>query len=879
MVKRKTALKGASLALAAALAFGVVGFAPEKKGADSMFDRLIADAYQLDPDSTTVLDDAGLKDPWKIGVHKEKFENESLYPAVTEGAHIVKLADFGDSVTSAGNYDDTAAFIAALEKVREYNGEPVVLQLPKDASLDFIEGMNEVDVNYGIVIDGIDNLTIAGDNTTLYFHGVMKGLHIVDCENFKMTGVRIDWGRVPFSMGKIKETDGKTFVVTVDDAYPVDGDTEIMGLLEYNARTLAPLVNGNDIYYTVKNVRLTGKQELTIDFDKQYKASPAGTIVVLRHQIYSYDAITVDACKNTYFENVDVYAAPGMGMRVNESENLYVNRFDIRLKPNTDRMMSVTADGIHLMETGGEVKVTNCLFENMGDDAMNVHGFYSAVTDISEDRKTISVVNGRGYNFSPKAGETLSVDDKNDFHTVDSAVVTAVEPLQSGGFSITFDKALSADVKTGNIVANRSRAPAFTFKNNIVRNKRCRGILIQTANKAEVIDNTFANLTDAGIFIAGDSGEWLEAMPSSNVTIKNNKIVNTNLSGGARGAITAQCLDSSGNDGMAGIMQNIVVENNLIANTGHGGMLLAAVDGLTIEHNLISGAGQLGQKFGVNVRKGKKVKIVKNDVKASADLKFKAGVAEETVEEELTVTDNSGLSADDFIVRAEATLTEVYKIADGAIDMTAQNLDDFRDIGTDIEMKGCSNAEQEPVELEESDFLAETVKFAYDNTGIYVAFSVRDDKISWVSGSYWNGDGVELFMTADTEYNGSTEALKNTDPSCVQMFMSAGMTGSLVVAARTSTEVLEKKDDIKMLCWMHDDGKGYSGKAFIPFSVVPTVKDKIDRGEAISLVIRFADSDADGASLVQISNVNNPVEMNKFVPSRMAKILFKEQEA
>ena len=98
--------------------------------------------------------------------------------------------------------------------------------------------------------------------------------------------------------------------------------------------------------------------------------------------------------------------------------------------------------------------------------------------------------------------------------------------------------------------------------------------------------------------------------------------------------------------------------------------------------------------------------------------------------------------------------------------------------------------------------------------------------------------------------------------------------GRLMLAARTSNEILEKKDEIVMNFWVKDDNKGYCGEAFIPFSVVPDIKARIEAGEAVCLAIRFADSDADGESLIQISNVDAPVELNKYIPKRMPKIRF-----
>ena len=98
--------------------------------------------------------------------------------------------------------------------------------------------------------------------------------------------------------------------------------------------------------------------------------------------------------------------------------------------------------------------------------------------------------------------------------------------------------------------------------------------------------------------------------------------------------------------------------------------------------------------------------------------------------------------------------------------------------------------------------------------------------------------------------------------------------GCQVVAARTSVEILDKKEEILMSFWVKEDNKGYCGEVFIPFTVVPDILAKIENGEAISLAIRFADSDADGASLIQISNVDAPVELNKYIPKRMPKIKF-----
>ncbi len=851
----------------------VLLFRKSGTGGDGVsIDRLISTPFALDMSNQTTLTDPGLSNPWIVGVDGDAYEsNESKYAPDTS-AKVIKASDFGADGTDKS--DDTEALAKAIEAVRQENGVPVILELPA-GELDFIEGMSAAHPDYAVVIEGIDNLTVRGADTTLYFHGTFKPFRIVDCENFRMTGVNIDWGRVPFSMGSIIETDGRTFRIKVDEGYPVDESTQIMGLLEYNTRTNAPLSNGNDIYYTVEYVRYLGEQTLEIRFAQTYKASPAGTTVILRHQIYSYDAFTVQKCKNVYFEHINVYSAPGMAFMGQENTNLYFNDFNVMLKPDTDRLMSVTADGIHLMETAGEVVVTNSLFENCGDDALNVHGFYSTLKEITNGRKTIHIVNERDYNFAPAAGDTLAVVDRNTLTEKFTRTVESVEPSATdNGFNVTFTEALPDDAAVGDMVVNKSHAAEVTFSNNIVRNKRCRGILIQSAAGGTVEHNLFYNLTDAGILLTSDTSEWYEAMPTSDLVIRNNKLISTNLSGGARAAITAYCYGPEGSEGEPGIMKNIDAENNLIANSGCAGVMYCGVEDGTFTHNVIANVGLVQNKVGVIMRKVRSVEITKNQV-LSASIEFSPGIAEDCEDNVLTVTDNDGLTAEDFIVTADVTVSDVAKVAAGAIDVEDGSLSDWADIGTDIQMVGASNNEQQEVELNDNDIKINSVKFAWDDSGIYISYDVFDDRLSWVPNSYWNGDGVEIFMTQNTESSQNLSGLKLEDPTCIQLFMGDESCGGCqVVAARTSNEIMEKKDEIVMNFWVKDDNKGYCGEVFIPFSVVPDVKTKIDGGEAISLAIRFADSDADGESLIQISNVDAPVELNKYIPKRMPKIRF-----
>ncbi len=838
------------------------------------FESLIAHAYQFDPNSTTVLTDEGLSDPWKIGVNKEEYENSIKYNPIEKVKNTVKLSDYGESVLKDGVYDDTKAFYNAISAIKSFNGDFTMLELSNN-TLDFIEGMSGDGSGFGIVIDGVKNLLIKGNNTTIVFHGNTNGILLRNCENVYFQDINIDWGRVPFSMGTIVSTDGQTFVVKVDENYPIDSDTEIQGLLEYNKKTLAPFANGNDIYNDVKSVELIENQTLKITFNKKYNKSPVGTIAILRHQLYSYNGIQVENSKNTYLEHVNLYSAPGMGLLVKSSENLYLNSFNVMLKPNTNRLMSSNADAIHLMETKGEVIITNGLYENCGDDALNVHGFYQTITHISSDRKEVTAVNPRGYTYVPSVGDSVMITDPTTLKTTQIVTVKEIKSNAKKGFTVRFNEELVKEVDLKYSLINYSAASSVRFENNVVRNKRCRGVLVQTGKEAVVKNNLFYNLGDAAILLTSDLGSWYEGMPTNNITISDNKIIQVNLRGGAKGAISASCYTVDNFDAEAGAMKNHTITNNLIANSGHSGMYLASISNLSVMHNLISNVGLLGQKYGVMLNQIDGLILQKNELILNSSIK--SGIATSSDETKFTIKDNVGLELEDFIVSVDKNETQVYKIANSSINVLDNDLSDWIDKGTSISMIGSSNTEHQRVELSNDDYKINSVKFAYDDFGIYVSYDVFDDKLSWASASTpWNGDSVEIFMSANTEYASNMSALKVNDPSCLQILMTSSISGgSNVMTARTSLEILEQKDKILLNFWVKEDGKGYAGEVFIPFEVVPGYKDKIAAGEMIAMCIRFGDYDTDSESLVQVSNVVDSVELNKYVPKRMPKILFK----
>ena len=69
-----------------------------------------------------------------------------------------------------------------------------------------------------------------------------------------------------------------------------------------------------------------------------------------------------------------------------------------------------------------------------------------------------------------------------------------------------------------------SDTPNFTFKNNIVMNKRNRGILIQIPD-ALIENNTFINVGHGSIQAASSMDQFNECTLAQGIVIRNNKFI------------------------------------------------------------------------------------------------------------------------------------------------------------------------------------------------------------------------------------------------------------------------------------------------------------------------------------------------------------------
>jgi hypothetical protein len=821
-----------------------------------------------------------------VGINRNDFYNEIKYRAPAVVDYKIIATDYG--VKANDKKDDTVALAAALAFAKSKPADKTKKIVLPAGDIDFIEGFNALDNRFGIVIDSIDNLTLEGTDTNIYFYNGSlgyKGFHIVKCKNFLLTKVNIDWGIPPYVMGTVTAFDdiARTAEITVNKGYTVSADTNVIEYLEYDRRSNLPRDNGNFLYNhnevkSIKNVAYLGSNKLRLSFGTAVTKAPVGTKVALASGMHFSETFIVENCENLKCETVNLYSSPGMAFKAYTCTNLYFNRFNAIVKPGTDRLLTGTADILHLKNTAGEIVITNSTFENSHDDAVNVGGHYMRIREISGNRLRVLSPLGMWGTFKPSVGDKYEVSNIQTLEVIKSLTITKVEDSYDG-YWITVAEGTTG-LEINNALANITRTPKLIFKNNLVRNKRNRGLLCQTRNVL-IENNAFSNVLQGPISLLSEVNIFNESTAPKDVVIRNNKFINNNQY--ATADIEAAAYGPGFSIGSPAAISGITIENNFFAYSKNAAMAFKGASKIKINGNLIYNPATNPSEGKTNsailLENVRNLTVTKNKIYGGTQFGYRSVFLSGGVEANtITLSDNIGIDQKD--VYGEEKIINIGK-GSANINVLDKNLSDWDNAGTSIAMNAATNINVKEVNLATvpvSDF-SQTTKYLWKDDGIYFSFNIKDESLQFNPNQWYLGDGMELFLTTETLSYANTGAIRLSNDDTLQLFMKPdNYGGNVFYAPRTSSAVLAKKDQIKLTFWT--DSTGYKGEGYLPFTVLPGVKSQILAGKPISMSINYGDSDAGNEEinpldkLMTFSTVRHPTTENKMIPANMTKFMF-----
>jgi hypothetical protein len=278
--------------------------------------------------------------------------------------------------------------------------------------------------------------------------------------------------------------------------------------------------------------------------------------------------------KNITVENVTIHRGGGMGFVADTCENITLDGFQICMKSDRQEFFTTTADGIFLTNCSGNFTLKNALIRDTYDDAMNIHGFYTAVKTVLSDTETeIEFLRPTHYGLIPcKAGDTLRVSDSETF--MELGVMQVKEVFideERKNIRIVHDGSVA--LSKGQLLENANRMPNVFIENSSFIN--CPHIRLSSGKMT--IKNNFFALNNSDLYIWDLIDFWAESGATQFAEITGNRFADKahhNIEIGSCRPLTSNRLHG-----------RVVIENNEFEHEKERALQISAVNDLVERNN------------------------------------------------------------------------------------------------------------------------------------------------------------------------------------------------------------------------------------------------------------------------------------------------------
>ncbi|QJD86821.1 right-handed parallel beta-helix repeat-containing protein [Cohnella herbarum] len=452
--------------------------------------------------------------------------------------------------------------------------------------------------------DGTERIVLDFQGSTLMFHGLIQPFFFRGCKQVEIRNVQMDWARPPFSQGEIVSVHEEGFDIRFDWEYPVRSGTPISALIDYVPDSSHPIRGTVDWFHIAERTELVEPQTLRVTLKERFRSIARGEIqgraapvpgmrVVVRHVMNYKAAFLFFECEDVVMDRVTVYAAPGMGVIGHGCGDVKMRGLRIMRRPGSGRVMSANTDATHFIGCRGKIDFDDCLFEGMGDDATNVHGFYLTIRGrggLGELFCGIDADIQSEYPEIPAVGDIIEVTRRSTLKPYATLTVSRVEASLSGEVALRFVEPLPEEIVPGDLLANVSRVAALRFRNSIVRNNRARAILVQTRH-VEIADNTFDHCTGTAIHV-NCADYWKESVATEDVTVTRNTFISCGYGAGTYRETSALALMTESESVECGVHRAFAFTDNVVYGNGRIGVSLGALSGGLLRGNRFENAGE-----------------------------------------------------------------------------------------------------------------------------------------------------------------------------------------------------------------------------------------------------------------------------------------------
>ena len=458
------------------------------------------------------------------------FRTQRAMPLVELNTTATILVSTYGAITNDG-IDDTAAIQSAINAAVSSGTLQNPVRLLFDSGTYDIKATSAARDSHLLSMVDAKGVLFDGNGALFLIHNPVLGLlSTLRCTNTIIKDFTVDYAILPFSQGKVTKVDAGSgfFEFVVDDGFPLPvaqhfiDSPQRWGMFKNTKGGIKEgtpnLISHNRFFELIG----TRKYKYGNQSSSTLSKVQVGDYFVHIARYNGATTIINTGGKNLTYINLVVHTSPSGGFNSRDSEEWNVINCQLKLKEG--RVHTTNADAMHINGSKFGPWVEGCLFEGFSDDGMNLKYTKKIIKEVhSPTQITVQ--------FTTKVGEVLEFYNPRDGIYLGTATITNVQNLGSNLFKITLSNAINITSvneidhqSTDKAYVESSSNESFIFRNNIIRNSRRYGILIQS-KYALIENNLFQNLSGAAIRIE-NGVDWGEGFRADNIEIKNNRIEN-----------------------------------------------------------------------------------------------------------------------------------------------------------------------------------------------------------------------------------------------------------------------------------------------------------------------------------------------------------------
>ena len=393
--------------------------------------------------------------------------------------------------------------------------------------------------------DGLQSITIDGKGSEILCHGHLFPFLFENCSEVVVKDLTIDWD-IPFLFHALvtavnpKEewreikplTDGFSWICKGGNLLFPDIDgfnyTSLGSTLPFDPVEKKVVEGALDVRSNPCRIekRPGGVYRL---YEKLRYYPPVGSILSSKgdrqHDRYA-PAFDFKACSNITLSGVTLHHALGMGFLFERCQNARLLDSQIVLPEKTGRVVSTTADATHFVNCRGQILIDGCRFENMLDDASNVHGTYLEIDQILSARSVrvaLKHFEQLGFHFADPGDELWFLIHPSTDRKI-TGKLASIRILNEKFAEFTFEQPLPEGLTAGDVLENKTWNAAYTMRNCKIRHHRARNLILSTPCKIVIENNEFSSMMNS-ILLGGETTYWFESGAAQDVLIRSNMFI------------------------------------------------------------------------------------------------------------------------------------------------------------------------------------------------------------------------------------------------------------------------------------------------------------------------------------------------------------------